>query len=39
VAKRHDKPTGRGLLFHRRRELLESAGKVESFVCKKTFGF
>src|SRR6184192_4816363 len=38
-AKRNGRPAVGRFLFHWRRELLESTGKVESFVCKKRFGF
>jgi hypothetical protein len=39
MATYHGEGAGGRLLFHRRRELLESPRKVESFVCKKRFEF
>ena len=38
-AKRNARPAGGSFLFHWRRELLESTGKVEPFICKKRFEF
>jgi hypothetical protein len=39
AVKRQDNPTGETFFFHRPRDLLERRRKVETFVCKNTFGF
>src|SRR6202035_1587046 len=38
MTKRYGKPAAGRYSFHRRRELVERPGKVQSFVCKKGFG-
>src|SRR5262249_47816080 len=37
MVRRHNQPAAERYPVHRRRELAERSGKVESFVCKKRF--
>jgi hypothetical protein len=39
MTKRYGKPAAGRYSFHRRRELVDRPGKVQSFVCKKRFEF
>jgi hypothetical protein len=39
LMKRESEPTPGRFSYHRRRELVEGPGKVESFVCKKALEF